>query len=303
MPGPPTPRAAAQPSPHVHAASPGTGRAAQRGLTAQSRLSVEPRGLPMPWESRPRRPPPPPPTALVLSLRSSGSDVSSSQESLGPSSRWSEASGSSTDEVCGPRNSVWFWLMCAATSQPSRVHPESLGGPRPPSPFRCYSYSSLRKRRLGTGLELFFSLFGLEPPNPLFSVCFPTGLMAHAAGFRLTSALFHPPGPLLLLVPAQLRPVGGTQRWWGQCPWACSSPGVLLPSTHSKPGVSASILTLRSPRLWALQQRDHLQDTTTTTRRAWRPGRVQQASHQQSWAKSAPEPEFYEKMPLRIVNV
>lgn len=95
--------------------------------------------------------------------------------------------------------------------------------------------------------------------------CFPsvslTGLMAHAAGFRLTSARFHPLYLLLLWVPAQLRPVGGTQRWWGQCPWACTFPGVLLPSAHSKPGVSASILTLRSPRLWALQQRDHLQDT------------------------------------------
>lgn len=34
--------------------------------------------------------------------------------------------------------------------------------------------------------------------------------------------------------------------------------------------------------------------------RAWRPGRVQWASHQQSWAKSAPEPEFSEKMPLRL---
>lgn len=199
-----------------------------------------------------------------------------------------------------PKEPVWFWLMRAATSQPSPVHPGSLGGPRPPLPLRYYSYRSLRKHRLGTGLELFFSLFDPEPPNPLFSVCFPIGLMAHAAGFRLTSALFRPLGPLLLLVPAQLRPVGGTQRWWGQCPWACSSPGVLLPRTHSKPGVSASVL-LRSPRLWALQQRSP-SGYHHHRPRAWRPGRVQQASHQQSWAKSAPEPEFYKKMALRIVN-
>lgn len=185
---------------------------------------------------------------------------------------------------------------------PAPSTPSHSGDPRPPLPLRCYSYSSLKKCQLGTRLELFFSLFGLELPNPLFPSVSLTGLMAHAAGFRLTSARFHPLYLLVLWVPAQLRPVGGTQRWWGQCLWACTFPGVLLPSAHSKPGVSASILTLRSPRLWALQQRDHLQDTAPPRppARAWRPGRVQWASHQQSWSKSAPEPEFSEKMPLRL---
>lgn len=135
-PGPPL-RAAAQPSPHVHATSPGAGCAAQGGLTAKSHSQLSPGACPRPGGLVPANPQPGPQPPhqqlLVLNLRGSSSAVSSSQESPGPSSQWSEASGSSTDEVCGPRNSVWFWLMCGATSQPSPFHPKSLRGP--PAPF------------------------------------------------------------------------------------------------------------------------------------------------------------------------
>lgn len=55
---------------------------------------------------------------------------------------------------------------------PAPSTPSHSGDPQPPLPLRCYSYSSLKKCQLGTRLELFFSLFGLELPNPLFSVCF-----------------------------------------------------------------------------------------------------------------------------------
>lgn len=101
---------------------------------AQSRLSAAPRGLPTGHSLVPSDPQrtPHPPTAPGIEPRGLGSDASPSQETLGPSSQWSEASGSSTDEVCGPMNSVWLWLMCRVTSRPSPIHPESLGGPLAP---------------------------------------------------------------------------------------------------------------------------------------------------------------------------
>lgn len=71
-------RAVAQPSPHVHATSPGAGRAAQGGLTAKSRLSAEPRGLPTPWGSCPRQPPawPPAPRPTAPGVEPQGLQLS-----------------------------------------------------------------------------------------------------------------------------------------------------------------------------------------------------------------------------------
>lgn len=155
--------------------SPGAGRTAHGGLVAQSRLSAAPRGLLTGHSLVPGDPQctPHPPTASGIEPRGLGSDASSSQETLGPSSRWSEASGSSTDEVCGPTNSVV--VAHVQGKLPTQPHPPRVtrGTPGPLHHLGAVHTVTWRKLQLGTRLELFFSLFDLGAANSLFSFCFP----------------------------------------------------------------------------------------------------------------------------------